>query len=90
MGTRRDQAEAAASPASTPECVQCGRPVVRSHRCPATPQTSLLHGPPEGWRYEVETERRWAALDDDEAWQEEPLPLDPIEEPDRPPPPPPP
>lgn len=81
MGIREHQAEAVTSPSSSPYCVQCGRPVVRNHRCPATPSTSRLQGPPAGWRDEVEEERRSAQLDHDEDWEEELLPLDPIEPP---------
>lgn len=89
MGTRHDQAAALASSASTPDCPQCGRPVVHTHRCPATPATSILHGPPAGWRDEVEAERRSSQLDAGD-WEEGHLPLDPIADPpapDRAPPP---
>ncbi len=77
MGTRQDHAEAVTSPSSSPYCVQCGRPVVRNHRCPATPATSQLHGPPPDWREQVEAERSTAsALAPSSRWEEEPLPFD--------------
>ncbi|WP_162786785.1 hypothetical protein [Janibacter anophelis] len=81
MTTRRQQAESVTSVRSFASCPQCGAPVVRSHRCPATPRTSILHGPPVDWRDQVEAERRSARLDDDEAWEEQLLPLEPVDEP---------
>lgn len=75
MTSRREQAESVTSQRSAPTCPQCGRPVVRSHRCPATPSTSILQGPPADWREQVEAERS-AALDDSPHWEEQLLPLD--------------
>lgn len=83
MTTRREQAESVTSQRSFPTCPQCGAPVVRSHRCSATPSTSILHGPPADWRDQVEAERS-AALDDSPHWEEQLLPLDPLD--DEPPP----
>lgn len=75
MTTRREQAEAVTSQRSAPTCPQCGRPVVRSHRCPATPASSILQGPPADWREQVEAERS-TALHPSPQWEEQPLPLD--------------
>ena len=83
MTTRREQAEALTSHRSFPTCPQCGAPIVRSHRCPATPATSILHGPPADWRDQVEAERS-AALDESPHWEEQLLPLEPVD--DEPPP----
>lgn len=75
MATRQDQADAVTSRSSSPNCVQCGRPLVRSHRCRATPSTTQLHGPPPDWREQVETERS-TALTPSTKWEETPLPLE--------------
>lgn len=83
MTTREEQAESVTSHRSIPRCPQCGAPVVRSHRCKATPSTTVLHGPPADWRDQVDAERS-AALDDSPHWEEPFLPLDPLD--DEPPP----
>lgn len=75
MTTRREQAESVTSLASVPTCPQCGAPIVRSHRCKATPSTTVLQGPPADWRELVEAERS-TALHPSPHWEEPPLPLD--------------